>query len=139
MQYMFLMMSEEAGWGEMPPAEQEEWLERYRGFDADMRRAGVVVSANHLAPSVSARTVQVREGRKVVTDGPFAETKEHCSAISSSTCPAWTRRWNGRENAPAPITARSRSGRSAYRLSDPNGAQANSRLSFDRALSMLRS
>lgn len=76
MQYMFLMMSEEAGWGEMPPAEQEEWLERYRGFDADMRRAGVVVSANHLAPSVSARTVQVREGRKVVTDGPFAETKE---------------------------------------------------------------
>ena len=32
MQYMFLMMSEEAGWGEMPPRRAEEWLERYRGF-----------------------------------------------------------------------------------------------------------
>lgn len=76
MQYLMLLISEEEGWGAMDADEQENWLDRYRQFDADLRKAGALVSANHLARSADARTVRVREKRKVVQDGPFAETKE---------------------------------------------------------------
>ena len=76
MQFLMLLISEEEGWGAMDAAEQESWLERYRQFDEDLRNAGALVSANHLAPAAHSRTVRVRDKRKVVHDGPFAETKE---------------------------------------------------------------
>jgi hypothetical protein len=76
MQFLMLLISEEEGWATMDAGQQVEWLDSYRRFDADLRQAGALVSANHLARSADARTVRVREKRKVVQDGPFAETKE---------------------------------------------------------------
>jgi len=76
MQFLMLLISEEEGWGAMEATEQEDWLDRYRQFDEDLRSAGALVSANHLAPAAHSRTVRVHDTRKVVQDGPFAETKE---------------------------------------------------------------
>ena len=41
-----------------------------------MRERGAYVASNRLAPTSAASTVRVRDGEEVVTDGPFAETKE---------------------------------------------------------------
>ena len=42
----------------------------------DLAEAGKFVSASPLQPVATARSVRVREGKRLVTDGPFAETRE---------------------------------------------------------------
>ena len=42
----------------------------------DLRARGIWQIGDQLAPPQRARTVRVRDGRTIVTDGPFAETKE---------------------------------------------------------------
>src|SRR3990172_8063388 len=56
-------------------------LERYMAFARDARAAGVNLGGNELAPVASATTVRVRDGETLVTDGPYAETKELIGGI----------------------------------------------------------
>jgi hypothetical protein len=46
-----------------------------------MRQSGVLVAAEALQPVDTATTVRVRNGKLTVTDGPFAETKEHLAGF----------------------------------------------------------
>lgn len=46
------------------------------GYDAGIRESGQCVASEALEPVASAKTVRVRDGQRIVTDGPFAETKE---------------------------------------------------------------
>jgi hypothetical protein len=48
------------------------WLE-YTNW---LLREGIHTAGERLAPSTSATTVRVRDGNRLVTDGPFTETKE---------------------------------------------------------------
>jgi hypothetical protein len=48
----------------------------YGAFTNEVRERGVLVGADQLQPTSAATTVRVREGDQLVTDGPFAETKE---------------------------------------------------------------
>jgi hypothetical protein len=45
-------------------------------YNDELRKKNQYVAAEALEPVSSARTVRVRQGRRSVTDGPFAETKE---------------------------------------------------------------
>ncbi len=51
-------------------------FEEYAEFTEAIKASGQFVAGNRLAPASSAVTVRVRGGESVVTDGPFAETKE---------------------------------------------------------------
>jgi hypothetical protein len=46
-----------------------------------LRTGGVLVAAEALQPAATAATVRVRAGRTLVTDGPFAETKEQLAGF----------------------------------------------------------
>ena len=46
-----------------------------------LRRAGHHIAAEALEPVQTARTVRVRGGKTMVTDGPFAETKEQLAGF----------------------------------------------------------
>lgn len=51
-----------------------------RDIDAlndDMNAAGVIRFVGGMRPVTSARSVRIREGRAIVSDGPYLETKEH--------------------------------------------------------------
>lgn len=52
----------------------EEELREYRAFH--QKHSGAVKGGNALHPTGSAKTVRVRDGEVITTDGPFAETKE---------------------------------------------------------------
>jgi len=52
----------------------------------DLRARGIWKIGDQLAPPRRARTVRVREGRTVVTDGPFAETKEAVGGFDLIEC-----------------------------------------------------
>ena len=71
---------------EPDPAEsQEEEDEGFPWLD-DLQAKGMWVTGDQLAPPRRARTVRVREGRKLVTDGPFAETKEAVGGFDIVEC-----------------------------------------------------
>jgi hypothetical protein len=46
-----------------------------------LRNSGILVAAEALQPVDTATTVRVRNGRVTITDGPFAETKEHLAGF----------------------------------------------------------
>ena len=50
--------------------------EAYDAYSAWLDREGILRGGERLGSSESASTVRVRDGRRIVSDGPFAETKE---------------------------------------------------------------
>ena len=67
------------------PEQPEDDKESFPWLD-DVQARGVWVTGDQLAPPRRARTVRVREGKKLVTDGPFAETKEAVGGFDILEC-----------------------------------------------------
>jgi hypothetical protein len=63
-----------------------ESLARVNAFAAECRRRGVFVSGHPLQPEHTATTVSVRNGKTLITDGPFAETHEHLGGAYVLDC-----------------------------------------------------
>jgi len=76
MKYMLLIHDEEGMWGRLGEAERGALMAEYRTFTEHLKAAGRYISGSQLAPTSTATSVRVREGKRVVTDGPFAETRE---------------------------------------------------------------
>jgi len=75
MQFMLLIYTDggaDGSWDSLSEEEQKAILAEYGAIS---QTPGVVGGAQ-LAPVTSATTVEVRDGRTLTTDGPFAETKE---------------------------------------------------------------
>jgi hypothetical protein len=62
-----------------PGDEGFSWLD-------DLRARGMWVTGDQLAPPRRARSVRVRDGKTLVTDGPFAETKEAVGGFDIIEC-----------------------------------------------------
>jgi hypothetical protein len=62
-----------------PEEESFPWLD-------DVQARGIWVTGDQLAPPRRARSVRVREGKTIVTDGPFAETKESVGGFDIIEC-----------------------------------------------------
>jgi hypothetical protein len=69
-----LIYGDESRWDSLGEEERQAVYERYRAFGEGA--GDKVLDGAELAATRSATTVRVRNGETVVTDGPFAETKE---------------------------------------------------------------
>ncbi|KAB8188964.1 transcription initiation protein [Nonomuraea phyllanthi] len=56
------------------------------GWSEEMTRRGVIKGGLALRPAREATTVRVREGEMLLTDGPFAETKDQIGGVSVIEC-----------------------------------------------------
>jgi len=76
MRYLLLIYTEESS--EMPPQDEpDKVMGEYWAYEKAVGEAGVKQAGEALAPSASATSLRVKEdGERVVTDGPFAETRE---------------------------------------------------------------
>jgi hypothetical protein len=72
-------------WGEEEDPDPAESM-RYREFAAAAQSEGALRGGEALDGPSSATTVRVREGRTLLTDGPFAETKEQLSGYFVFDC-----------------------------------------------------
>ncbi|MGH3084283.1 MAG: YciI family protein [Gaiellaceae bacterium] len=52
----------------------------------DLQARGIWIAGDQLAPPRRARSVRVRDGKAIVTDGPFAETKEAVGGFDIIEC-----------------------------------------------------
>src|SRR5690349_16232099 len=74
MKYLLLIyMGENA----MTDSERQSCYEESTQLVHELHARGKCLSANPLQPVSTATSVRVREGKRLVTDGPFAETREH--------------------------------------------------------------
>jgi hypothetical protein len=73
MKYMLLVYSDEQAWSE---AEREHCYEESAQLARQLSTSGHYVAASPLQPVATATSVRMREGKRLVTDGPFAETRE---------------------------------------------------------------
>ena len=76
MRYMLLICGDEQSFGAISPEEGEATMAAYAAFGEEMGRRGVLEGGERLRPTNDATTVQVRDGKVLTADGPFAETKE---------------------------------------------------------------
>jgi hypothetical protein len=73
MKYMLLIYSDEQALSE---AERKDCYAESTQLAHDLKSNGQYVSANPLHPTAMATSIRVRDGKRLVTDGPFAETRE---------------------------------------------------------------
>jgi hypothetical protein len=76
MQYLMLIYHNEADWAKLTPAQQGAMYQDYGQFTKEITEKGKFIAGSQLKPVATATTVRVRDGKRVTTDGPFAETKE---------------------------------------------------------------
>ncbi len=76
MQYMLLIYGNENHFVKMSEAEQGKILQEYMQFSKSIAQSGHMRAGNELDVTSKATTVRLRDGKRLVTDGPFAETKE---------------------------------------------------------------
>ena len=73
MKYMLLVyLAEDA----MTEKEREDCYVKSAQLARDIHAAGQFLDASPLQPTATATSIQVRDGKRLVTDGPFAETRE---------------------------------------------------------------
>ena len=75
MRYLLLIAEEEP----VTPPTDADWaamMDEYRAYTTWLQERGWYGGGEALQPASTATTVSVRDGQRLVTDGPFAETKE---------------------------------------------------------------
>ena len=85
MKYMLLMYYKES---EAPhdPAAIKELQQAWGTYMHEATAAGVLLANNGLAPTANASTLRVRNGKTLITDGPFAETHEQLAGFTLVDC-----------------------------------------------------
>jgi hypothetical protein len=76
MQYLLLIYENEKTWATMNEKARNEGMAEYMKFTQDIQKSGHLVAGDALQPTTTATTLRLRDGKKLTTDGPFAETKE---------------------------------------------------------------
>ena len=76
MKYMLLICRDEPVWERMPPAERQKIYAESVTLADELTARGQYLGGSPLHPSSAATSVRVRDGQRLVTDGPFADTRE---------------------------------------------------------------
>ena len=86
MRYMLLIYGSEADYARMTQEEHAAMMQAHNLFANEVLKRGLLTGGAPLQPTNSATTVRVRNGETLITDGPFAETKEQLAGIYVLNC-----------------------------------------------------
>jgi hypothetical protein len=76
MRYLLLIYSAETSYAGFSGQELQEFQDRHTQLKKDAQAAGVFIDSQRLEPVASAKSLVIRGEKQLLTDGPFAETKE---------------------------------------------------------------
>jgi hypothetical protein len=86
MRYMLLLIGDEDQWENLSEAEAGEAMQAYEDYSRQLIEAGAFVSGEGLQPSSTATQLRLVDGERVLTDGPFVETKEQLGGFYVLDC-----------------------------------------------------
>ena len=99
MKYLLTLFGDESRWVEATPEQQAASMKAWDEFTSATIEAGVHLGGEGLQPSATATSVRIPEsGDPIVSDGPFAETKEQLAGYYLLDCAdlddalAWAKR-----------------------------------------------
>jgi hypothetical protein len=77
---------DETRWAQMPEAQQDQIMQAYDAFIQSLVNSGHLRASARLQPTSMATTVRQMHGKRMTTDGPFAETKEQLGGYHLIEC-----------------------------------------------------
>jgi hypothetical protein len=87
MKYMLTLIAEEGGWEDATPEQMKAEMDRWQEFGEALEQAGAFLAGEGLQESATATTVRIADdGERLVTDGPYAETKEQVGGFYLIQC-----------------------------------------------------
>ncbi len=86
MRYMLMICTDNAAEQARSAEEGAAVLAEYGKFSEEMGRRGVLQGGARLRPATEAKTVRVNNGKVLISDGPFAETKEQIGGYFVVDC-----------------------------------------------------
>lgn len=86
MRYVLLICGDESATAAASPEEGAAMMAEYEKFGESAGARGLLRGGERLRPSTDATTVQVRDGKVLTADGPFAETKEQIGGYFIIEC-----------------------------------------------------
>lgn len=99
MKYLLTLWGDEARFADRTPEQLQENMKHWDAYTVEVQDAGAFLGGEGLQPTATATTVAIKEsGDHIVTDGPFAETKEQLGGFYLLDCKdldeaiAWARK-----------------------------------------------
>jgi hypothetical protein len=86
MKYMLAIVGDESRFADMSEEDLRAQMARWSEYTQELVRAGAFVSGEGLQTSSTATTLRVEDGERLLTDGPFAETKEQLGGFYVIEC-----------------------------------------------------
>jgi hypothetical protein len=86
MKFLALIYTDESLAANATPEQGAAIMQAYGEFTEAAREAGVYLGGDGLQATATATTVRVRDGERLLTDGPFAETKEQLGGYYGLDC-----------------------------------------------------
>ncbi len=86
MQYMLMIYSDGSKWAKLPEGEVAKVMDAYREFTQGIVKGGQFRSGARLEPASGATTLREKNGKRLTTDGPFAEAKEQLGGFYIVEC-----------------------------------------------------
>jgi hypothetical protein len=86
MQYLLMCCFDEKLWEKIPQTERDGIMQEYGEWVQSAAGSGRYRTGAKLKSSASSTTLRARNGKPVITDGPFAETKEQLGGYHVLEC-----------------------------------------------------
>src|SRR5689334_861681 len=86
MKYLLTIYADESRYATMTPEDSAALMTAYGAFGEEAQAAGALLGGEGLQPTATATTVRVRDGETLLTDGPFAETREQLGGYYLLEC-----------------------------------------------------
>ena len=87
MRFMLTLIGPEGGWEDITPEQMADEMKNWERFGKEAVEAGAFIAGDGLQPTSEGKTVRgARDEERVVTDGPFAESKEQIGGFYLLEC-----------------------------------------------------
>jgi hypothetical protein len=86
MKYLLMCCFDEARWARLPESQRGQIMDDYGQLMHELKQSGQLLAGAKLDACVTAVTVRQKDGKPLITDGPFAETREHLGGYHLVEC-----------------------------------------------------
>jgi hypothetical protein len=86
MKFLAMIYADESSWVDATPEQIAATMQAHGAFGEAAGKAGVLQGGEGLEPSTAATIVRVRDGERMLTDGPYAESKEQIGGYYVLEC-----------------------------------------------------
>jgi hypothetical protein len=86
MKYLLMIYGNDELWASFPPETMHEVIAETEALQAELKASGEWIAAYGVADQVNCKTVTVKDGAPLVTDGPYIEAKEYLGSFDIIDC-----------------------------------------------------